>query len=144
MHKKLTEDLIKIFKKHGVVPSPTLKLRELESWEEIIGGEAKDIYMDGAGHTHRDNLWIETYVMEDESKKPVPVVHVKRAAGYEIMPDLPEYESPISGRPISGRVARREDLKKNNCREVDPSESRHLKEKRAEKLELKQQQRSYQ
>lgn len=31
--------------------------------------------------------------------------------------DLPPYESPIDGRMIEGRAARREDLKRNNCRE---------------------------
>lgn len=39
-----------------------------------------------------------------------------------IQGDLPEYASPIDGRPISGRVARKEDLKRSGCREVDPSE----------------------
>jgi hypothetical protein len=38
---------------------------------------------------------------------------------------LPEYRSPVTGEVIDGRDARREDLKRNNCREVDPSEGRH-------------------
>lgn len=32
-----------------------------------------------------------------------------------VMPDTPEYASPIDGRPITSRSARREDLKRNNC-----------------------------
>lgn len=36
--------------------------------------------------------------------------------------DLPEYISPITRRPVDGRAARREELKRNGCREVDPSE----------------------
>lgn len=32
-----------------------------------------------------------------------------------VMPDTPTYLSPIDGREISGRAARREDLKRNNC-----------------------------
>ena len=36
--------------------------------------------------------------------------------------DLPAYKSPITGKPIEGRAARREDLARNNCRPVDPSE----------------------
>jgi hypothetical protein len=39
-----------------------------------------------------------------------------------IMRDTPEYLSPLGTGLISGRVARREDLKRGNCREVDPSE----------------------
>jgi len=38
-----------------------------------------------------------------------------------IIPDIPEYRSPIDGRPITSRSARREDLKRNNCVEYEPS-----------------------
>lgn len=47
-------------------------------------------------------------------------------AGPTIWSDLPAYVSPCSpaGSPyvVEGRAARREDLKRNGCREVDPSE----------------------
>mgnify|MGYP001615457193 CR=1 FL=1 len=36
--------------------------------------------------------------------------------------DLPTYISPVTGKPIEGRAARREDLARSGCREVDPSE----------------------
>lgn len=42
-----------------------------------------------------------------------------------IISDLPAYKSPIDGKTVDGRTARREDLKRNNCREVDPTEIRH-------------------
>lgn len=35
--------------------------------------------------------------------------------------DLPDYQSPIDGRLISGRAARREDLKRSGCVEYEPS-----------------------
>lgn len=38
----------------------------------------------------------------------------------QVMRDTPEYLSPVTGRPIDGRAARREDLKRNNCYEIDP------------------------
>ena len=38
--------------------------------------------------------------------------------------DLPEYVSPVTGKPVDGRAARREDLKRSGCREVEPSEFR--------------------
>ena len=44
----------------------------------------------------------------------VPFPHVR--------PDLPAYRSPVTGQIIEGRAARREDLAKSGCREVDPSE----------------------
>lgn len=38
-----------------------------------------------------------------------------------IMGDI-EYISPLTGKPITSRSERREELKRNNMREVDPSE----------------------
>lgn len=49
----------------------------------------------------------------------------KPFAGQIVMPavisDIPEYASPIDGRPITSRSARREDMKRNNCVEYEPS-----------------------
>ena len=51
-----------------------------------------------------------------------------------VMPDTPEYISPVTGRIVDGRVARQEDLKRAGCREVDPSEYRPTyKSKRLQK-----------
>ena len=41
---------------------------------------------------------------------------------FQIMRDLPGYKSPLGTGWIEGRAARREDMKRGNCREVDPSE----------------------
>lgn len=38
--------------------------------------------------------------------------------------DIPTYISPITNKPVEGRRARREDLARSGCREVDPSECR--------------------
>lgn len=40
-----------------------------------------------------------------------------------LMPDIGEYASPIDGKLISSRSARREDLKANDCVEWEPSMS---------------------
>jgi hypothetical protein len=37
-----------------------------------------------------------------------------------VMPDIPEYASPITGEVIGSRSARREDLIKHDCYEIDP------------------------
>jgi hypothetical protein len=44
--------------------------------------------------------------------------------------DLPDYESPIDGHIVSGRVQRREDLKRNGCR---PWEGREQEQKEAQR-----------
>ena len=36
--------------------------------------------------------------------------------------DLKPYRSPVTGKMVEGRSARREDLARSGCREVDPSE----------------------
>ncbi|CAN7598520.1 hypothetical protein LJR234_004626 [Mesorhizobium amorphae] len=38
-----------------------------------------------------------------------------------VMSDIPEYASPIDGKMITSRSQRRDDLKKNNCVEYEPS-----------------------
>lgn len=49
----------------------------------------------------------------------------KPFAGAIVMPtvisDIPEYASPIDGRMITSRSHRKEDLKRNNCVEWEPS-----------------------
>lgn len=39
----------------------------------------------------------------------------------QVISDIDEYASPIDGRPITSRSHRREDLKRNNCVEFEPS-----------------------
>jgi hypothetical protein len=43
---------------------------------------------------------------------------------FHVMPDIGEYLSPCGSGLITSRSHRREDLKRNNCRETDPSEFR--------------------
>lgn len=58
----------------------------------------------------------------------------------QIMRDIPDYMSPMGTGLIAGRTQRREDMKVNNVREVDPSEKpkppvvpEYVKEWRAER-----------
>lgn len=39
-----------------------------------------------------------------------------------VLSDIPGYVSPATGKWVEGRVARKEDLKKAGCREIDPQE----------------------
>lgn len=38
-----------------------------------------------------------------------------------VISDIPEYQSPIDGKWITSRSQRRDDLKRNNCVEYEPS-----------------------
>lgn len=42
--------------------------------------------------------------------------YIPTPRGPMVIGELPSYQSPIDGRWIDGRVARREDLARNNCR----------------------------
>lgn len=62
----------------------------------------------------------------------------RRVCAPMIQGDYPPYQSPIDGREISGRAARREDLLRNNCVEYEPSLKDHQMRAKAaseEKLE---------
>jgi hypothetical protein len=75
-------------------------------------------------------VYVEGLGVVDKAAAAVPAR--KRSAAVpcpQVMPDMAGYVSPLSEpgeRPawIEGRHARREELKRNNCREVDPSEYR--------------------
>lgn len=74
-----------------------------------------------AKYVWRDNRWVDK---ETESK---PLLTAKERKRKKVcMPmvrgDLPAYISPVTGKLIEGRAARREDLARSGCREVDPSE----------------------
>jgi len=51
-----------------------------------------------------------------------PADRPRVSASPMIWRDLPAYKSPLGTGVIEGRAARREDLARGNCREVDPSE----------------------
>lgn len=53
---------------------------------------------------------------------------VKQICAPLVVADLPGYQSPVDGRWIEGRKARREDLARNNCVPYEPSmKQEHMK-----------------
>lgn len=65
------------------------------------------------------------FIYDTEKKEMVEVFDQPRQPPSfpSIMGDTPEYLSPMEpGRLISGRAERREEMKRHNVREVDPSE----------------------
>ncbi len=63
----------------------------------------------------RDGVWISKTTgkpMETPDGLFVPMVRS----------DTPAYFSPITNKPVDGRRARRDDLARSGCREVDPGE----------------------
>jgi len=69
---------------------------------------------------------IERYVLRGEtwiSKETGKPMKVRAGVSVpQITRDIPAYISPVTHKPVDGRAARREDLKRSGSREVDPSE----------------------
>lgn len=77
------------------------------------------------------------YVWSPEEKRMVEVAttYTQPANAPAIFDDLPGYESPVNGKWVEGRRARREDLKRTGCR---PYEGRDQEEKAAQQARTQQ------
>ena len=62
----------------------------------------------------KDKFYHDKYWSGVHAQSDLPMPYVRG--------DLPTYISPVTGKPVEGRAARREDLARSGCREVDPSE----------------------
>lgn len=56
----------------------------------------------------------------DADGEPMPIPERDGLCMPMVVGDIPAYASPIDGRMITSRSARRYDLESNNCREADP------------------------
>ena len=83
-------------------------------------------------------VWRESQFVDKRTGEPMEVPKRKGVVTLgAIIPDIPDYISPVTGERVSGRVQRREDLKRNNCIEIDPPKDRAVrKEKYAKALGL--------
>lgn len=59
----------------------------------------------------------------DREGQAMPLPYAGQLCRPYVISDIPEYRSPIDGRPITSRTHRRDDLKRNNCVEYEPSMS---------------------
>lgn len=83
-------------------------------------GAVKDIWLINWGYIlctqEAEEAWVDKLKLDDRLSK---VKNPDKPHGR--MYELPSYQSPIDGRWIDGRVARREDLARSNCIEYDDS-----------------------
>lgn len=73
----------------------------------------------------------ERYRWDPNLKELVRVQPRRAQALHFIQSDLPGYDSPIDGKWVEGRKARREDLRRSGCR---PYEGREQEQKEANKV----------
>ncbi len=79
----------------------------------------------------------QRYVWDPNLKELVRVRPRRAEALHFIQPDLPGYQSPVTGHWIEGRRARREDLKRHNAR---PWEGMEQEKKVAARVRAEQEQ----
>ena len=64
--------------------------------------------------------WNGEQFVDKQTGAPMELPERGEIAMPAVFGDLPDYESPITGKVVSGRAARREEFKKHNVIEKDP------------------------
>lgn len=65
-------------------------------------------------------VWRDGSFVEKATGLPMVVADENAVCRPMIIRDVPEYRSPIDGRPITSRSHQREELKRNNCILAEP------------------------
>jgi hypothetical protein len=65
-------------------------------------------------------VWKDGRWRDKRSGEPMPLPNRAAVAAPMVQSDILDYRSPIDGRLITSRSARREDLKRNGCVEAEP------------------------
>ncbi len=72
-------------------------------------------------------VWRETGFVVKETGAEMFVRDVNAICKPFVISDVPEYRSPIDGRPITSRSHQREELKRNDCVLAEPTKPRGFK-----------------
>lgn len=65
-------------------------------------------------------VWRDGCFRDPHTNEPMPIPEREGVCSPIVQSDIPDYRSPIDGKLIGSRSARRDDLKRNDCVEVDP------------------------
>jgi hypothetical protein len=66
-------------------------------------------------------VWRKDGFYDRQTGEPMAKPYAGQIAMPAVLSDIPEYSSPIDGKMITSRSHRREDLKRSNCVEYEPS-----------------------
>ncbi len=91
-----------------------------EAWAYFV--ELNERFPDKLIKCSAKSPW-EVSVVELPKSEPAKPRHKElRKANTYVISDIEPYKSPLGTGVVGSRMARREELKRHNCREVDPSE----------------------
>lgn len=69
-------------------------------------------------------VWKDGQFVHASTGEPMPIPERTEVCCPQVMSDIPEYVSPITGLPITSRSHRRYDLEKHDCVEAPPRKKR--------------------
>ncbi len=72
-------------------------------------------------------VWTETGFVDRSTGRPMHVRDPNAICMPMVVSDVPEYRSPIDGKPITSRSHQREELKRNDCVLAEPRKPRGFK-----------------
>lgn len=72
-------------------------------------------------------VWREAGFVEKSTGLPMHVRDPNAICTPFVVSDVPEYRSPIDGKPITSRSHQREELKRNDCVLAEPKKPRGFK-----------------
>lgn len=82
---------------------------------------------------HREDFWARIEGRDEPRQCACGAVATRVLAAPRLRLEIPSYQSPIDGRWIDSRAARREDLARNGCMEWDPELRKDIARRRKEK-----------
>ena len=68
--------------------------------------------------------WTDAGFVDKSTGLPMHITNPDAICMPHVIPDVPEYRSPINGAPITSRSHQREDLKRNDCVMAEPRKKR--------------------
>jgi len=78
----------------------------------------------------RTYVWRNGQFVDKKTGKPDPETSSDTICMPYVRGDIAPYKSPVTGEWVDGRAARRYDLEKHNCYEIDPPKNKYLKNER--------------
>lgn len=72
-------------------------------------------------------VWTDTGFVDRSTGLPMHVRDPNAICTPMVVSDVPEYRSPIDGKPITSRSHQREELKRNDCVLAEPRKPRGFK-----------------
>lgn len=113
-------ELFALLKKHNLHLSGTLRIIELsDKWDVSTAQLSVEPTRNLYGGPDRGGPFLMATIRE----KPTEPVSIRGKAA-QIMSDIKEYHCPVTGKLIDGKREHRENLKRNNCRLLEPGETR--------------------